>query len=270
MTICRINYFRLARVLLLSVFLFGSILSFSQRNLSGKPGYLNVPSASEITDGLLSIGYNYNPKKYSLRYPGKKPEQVLYANLVLLPNVDVTFSLLQGRDIGKKIKDGLGDRQFDVRWRVLKEKKYRPAIALVMTNPFTIDAAMVTQAIVATRHFEIKKWLSAELTAGYGSNYYLFRDVLNSNNGNIFSSFTLQKKTADPFKNSYLVGALAGGKLEIKKVGGLMAEWDGLKCNAGAYVQLFKHLNVQAGMLNGDQWMFGASFQGNLNPKTKP
>jgi Exopolysaccharide biosynthesis protein YbjH len=243
----------------------------SQRNLSGKPGYMNVPSAAEITDGLLCIGYNYNPIAYSLRNPAKRPEQILYANLVLLPNVDVTFSMLQMRENGKRVKqEALGDRQFDVRWRAIKEKKYRPAVALVMTNPFTIDAAMVTQAVVATKHFEIKKWLTAELTAGYGSNYYLFRDVLNSNNGNVFSKFTLQKKSVDRFKNSYLVGPLAGGKIAFKHIGGLMGEWDGLKWNGGGYVQLFKHLNLQAGMLKGDQWMFGASFQGNLNPKTKP
>ncbi|MCA0365864.1 MAG: YjbH domain-containing protein [Bacteroidetes bacterium] len=259
----------LARVMLLSVFLFSGFWAQSQRNLSGKPGYFNVPSAAPLADGLLSFGYNYNPQKYSLRYPGKLSEQILYVNLGLLPNVDVTFSLLQARENGKKIKDGLGDRQFDIRWRLFNEKKYQPSVALVMTNPFTIDAAMITQAVVATKHFELLPWLQTETTMGYGSNYYFYRAEENRNNGNIFTKFTLQKKTADKFKNSYLVGPIAGGKISFKNIGGLMGEWDGLKWNAGAYLNIIDHLHVQAGILNGDQWMFGASFQGNLNPKNR-
>lgn len=242
---------------------------YAQRNISGKPGYLNVPSATSIEDGLLCLGYAYNPKAYSLRSPGNLPEQILYANLVLIPNLDVTFSLLQMRKNGKRIKDGLGDRQLDIRWRAIKEKKYRPSIALVMTNPFTIDASMVTQAIVATKHFEINKLWSAELTGGYGSNYYLGRNVPNSDNGNVFSKFVLLKKSTDNYKNAYLVGVFAGGKITFKEKVGIMAEWDGLKLNGGTFVRLFKHLNVQAGILNGDSWMFGASFQGNLNPKNQ-
>lgn len=243
---------------------------YSQRNISGKPGYFNVPSAASTEDGLLCLGYTYNPKAYSLRSPGKLPEQVLYANLVLLPTLDVTFSLLQVRSNGKRLKsEALGDRQFDIRWRAIKEKKYRPSIAFVMTNPFTIDGAMVTQAIVATKHFEINKLWTAEVTGGYGSNYYVFREESNSTNGNIFSKFTLQKKSVDRFQNNYLVGILAGGKIAFKNKVGVIAEWDGLKMNGGGFVQLFKHLNFQAGILNGDQWMFGASFQGNLNPKNQ-
>ena len=242
----------------------------AQRNISGKPGYLNVPSATSIEDGLLCLGYAYNPKAYSLRSPGKLPEQILYANLVLIPNLDVTFSLLQMRKNGKRLKsEALGDRQFDIRWRAIKEKKYRPSIALVMTNPFTIDASMVTQAIVATKHFEINKFWTAELTGGYGSNYYFGRTVGAFNNGNIFSKFVLLKKSTDRYKNAYLVGILAGGKIAFQDKVGLMVEWDGLKLNGGAFVRLFKHLNLQAGILNGDSWMFGASFQGNLNPKTQ-
>lgn len=259
-----------AFVLFLMVFWLVSENALAQRNISGKPGYFNVPSAASIEDGLLCFGYTYNPRAYSLRSPGKLPEQILYANLVLFPNVDVTFSLLQMRSNGKRLKsEALGDRQFDIRWRAIEEKKYRPSIALVMTNPFTLDGAMVTQAIVATKNFEISQVLTGQLTGGYGSEYYFGRNVGPTNNGNIFSKFVLRKKSADRYNNGYLVGAFAGGKITFKNKIGVMAEWDGLKLNGGAFVQLFKHINFQAGMLNGDQWMFGASFQGNLNPRNQ-
>lgn len=254
----------------LLVFWLVSSQVYAQRNISGKPGYFNVPSAARIEDGLLCLGYTYNPKAYSLRSPGKLPEQILYANLVILPNLDVTFSLLQMRSNGKRLKsEALGDRQFDIRWRAIKEKKYMPAIAFVLTNPFTIDGAMITQAIVATKQLQINQLWKAELTGGYGSKYYIGRNEKNANNGNVFSKFIILNKSTDIFKNRYLVGAIAGGKLVFKNKIGVMAEWDGLKLNGGAFVQLLKHLNFQAGMLNGDQWMFGASFQGNLNAKTK-
>jgi hypothetical protein len=271
-TIYFINDSRLARAILLPVLLFVSGHCFSQRNLSGKPGYLNVPSAAATEDGLLCIGYNYNPKYYALRFGGNTSEQILFANLALLPKLDVTFALLQARENGERMKSqALGDRFFDIRWRVIDERKYFPAVALVSTNPFTIDAAMVTQTIVATKHINLKKHFSIELTLGYGSDYYPSRDVLNKNNKNIFQSFYLQKKSEDKFENDgYLVGTIGGFKLGYKNRMGLMGEWDGIKWNSGAYVQLFKHLNLQTGLINGDQWMFGASIQGNLNPKTKP
>jgi hypothetical protein len=91
--------------------------SFAQRNISGKKGLVNIPDASSHSlTGDFTIGYVYNPAKYGLIKQGIFSEQVLYADLAITPRLNCTFLLLQGRKDGKRrIVEGLGDRQFDLR-----------------------------------------------------------------------------------------------------------------------------------------------------------
>lgn len=206
----------------------------------------------------------YNPINYSLRGKGVWAEQILYTNINLLPRFQVSFLLLQQRGNGKrKERDGIGDRQLDLRYQILKETDRKPSLALIISSPFTIDAALQTHVLVATKTFK-KHNISIRPSIGLGSPYYLYRDENNLNNGNVFSELTFQKKSEDRYNNKYLVGFFGGIKCTFYQNYHLLAEWDGQKINAGFSATFFKRLNAQISILNFDQASFGFSYATNL------
>ncbi len=247
----------------ISVFAFG--YANAQMNLSGKSGLLYTPNATAYIDGSVVVGYNYNPINYSLRYTHTNPEQVIFANINLLPRLTITLSLLQPVQTQKsKLKEGIGDRQVDISYLLLKEKEKFPSLAIIVSSPFMIETAMLTNVLVATKHFKLNSKLNVEANVGYGSPYILSRDgdfQLNLSNSNVFSNLKFQKKSDFKYNNGYLVGAFAGLKLSYQNKAGLMTEWDSQHLNVGVYATLWKKWTIQGGILNGDQFIFGSSFQ---------
>lgn len=245
-------------------------LSFGQMNLSGKSGLMYIPDAAEIYDGTFRLGYNYNPVNYGLRNNMKNPERFFFGNLTIIPRLDISLSFLQMISTDTyKVKEALGDRQLDVRYLLAKEHKKSPSVAIALSTPFTIDAAMLTQVIVATKHFKLSEDVGLEATAGYGSPYFLYREEGNLTNSNIFSNMKWQKKSEYRYNNGYLTGPFGGIKLDYQKKAGIMAEWDSQKLNVGAYGVIRKRWTVQAGLLNFDQVMFGSSFAVDLFKPTR-
>jgi len=253
------------------LFILLSHLGFGQMNLSGKSGLMYIPDAKEIDTGGFRLGYNYNPVDYGLRGKGLNPENILFFNLAVVNRLELNLSFLKMVSTEKrKVKEALGDRQLDVRYLLFKEKRKWPSVAIALSTPFTIDAAMLTQVIVATKHFKLSENIDLEATAGYGSPYFLYRAEDNLTNSNIFSNMKWQKKSEYKYNNGYLTGPFGGVKLEYQKKAGLMAEWDSQKLNVGAYGIIGKRWTVQAGLLNFDQVMFGSSFAMDLfKPTTK-
>ncbi len=233
----------------------------AQNNLSGQLGLMNVPIANMSADGQFKIGYNYNPINYSLRHNKKNAEQVIFFDLMLLPRLSINVNLLQTRTNARyPRKEALGDRQIDVKYLLVKESAKVPAIAIIMSSPFTIDAAMLTEVIVATKHIELSKAYELETTLGYGSPIFVWRDVANLENYDIFSGFKVSKKSEYRLYNGYLTGVFAGAKLSYQKKIGVMAEWDSNRMNVGMYATIAKRFTLQAGLLKGDQVMFGAAY----------
>lgn len=247
----------------ISVFAYG--YANAQMNLSGKSGLLYTPNAFAYIDGSVTVGYNYNPINYSLRYTNTNPEQVIFANINLLPRLTITLSLLQPVQTQKsKLKEGIGDRQVDISYLLLKEKAKFPSLAIIVSSPFMIETAMLTNVLVATKHFKLNSMLNVEANVGYGSPYILSRDgdfQLNLSNSNVFSNLKFQKKSDFKYNNGYLVGPFAGLKLSYQNKAGLMTEWDSQHLNVGVYATLWKKWTIQGGILNGDQFIFGSSFQ---------
>jgi len=262
---------------MIKVFLLSAIIlcsfgqSHAQRNISGKKGFINIPDASsDAASGDFAMGYVYNPMKYGLRKEGIWSEQILYTDIALTPRLNCTFLLLQARTGGKRIiSQALGDRQFDLRYQILKEKKKQPGLTIVLSNPFTVDAAIGTQAIVAGKTFKINKSISSTFALGFGSPYYIKRNESNLNNYNALSKFILQDKKNDIYKSDYLTGFFGGVKVDFAKKGGIMVEWDSRKLNACGYMRLFDSLTLQVAALNMDGLTYGVSYTYNLNTQKK-
>lgn len=252
--------------ILLSFFLLlWALVAAAQVNNSGKPGIIFTPSAVATEDGAFRFGYNYVPVNYALRFRNRNPERVLHASVTFLKRFEISANLLQAISTDQHPRrEAIGDRQLDLRYLILRKKKNLPSLAVVITTPFTIDGAMLTHALIATKNFTVSRDLKLEASLGYGSPYYLYRDEKNLQNSSILSNFTWQKKSEDKFKNHYLQGPFGGAILHYKNVGGVMAEWDSKHVNVGAYARLFKVWTIQAGLLDGKQLTAGTSVAINL------
>lgn len=232
-------------------------------NISGKPGLIYIPSAEVLEDGSFAIGYNYNPINYSFRFNKYNSESIAYVNLALLPRFEVNINLLNPNGPIPYLGKGIGDRQVDLKYVFLTERKHRPSMAIILSAPFGIDNSLITNAIVATKHVDFTKAIEAVFTIGLGSPYSIYRaDVNNKQDSNIFSDYTLVDKRDKPYY--YLVGPFGGAKISINRKGGFMLEWDSQHLNVGVYTTLFKHWTLQAGLLNGNQVTFGTSYSVNL------
>lgn len=247
------------------IYLVGPAQSVAQVNVSGKPGLLYIPTARILDDGAVCAGATYNPIRYAFRFNStrsRSSETIYFVNLVLLPRLEVNLNLLIPNETVDFQDRGIGDRQIDIKYGLLTETKKRPAVALILSAPFGIDNSLETYALVATKNMPLTKAITAEVTVGMGSPYYVYRDVKNDKNSGIFSGFTLLDKRSKT--NSYLAGPFAGLSLHLKKRVGLLLEWDSQHLNVGAFATLWKHWTVQGGLLNGDQVTLGSSYQFSL------
>lgn len=234
-------------------------LGWAQVNISGKPGLIYIPSAEVVADGTFSIGYGFNPSSYAFRFNKRNSESICFVNLSILPRLEVNINLLNPNGPIRFGDKGVGDRQIDIKYAVLTEKANRPSVAIIVSAPFGIDNSLITNALVATKHVDLSKSITAAFTLGMGSPYSLYRaDVKNDQDSDIFTGYTLKDKRDKPYY--YLAGPFGGVNLNVNKKGGLMLEWDSQHVNVGAYALLFKHWTVQAGLLNGDQVTASTSY----------
>ena len=232
-----------------------------QVNISGKPGMIYIPSAVSSEEGSLRLGAAYNPVDYGFRRRGRNAERILYVNLVILPRLEVNLNFLQLIETDQyPVREALGDRQLDLRYLLLKETAKRPSVAIVMSSPFTIDAALLTHVVVATKTFRLTENFRALVTAGVGSPYFVYRDAGNLTSSSVLEDFKWQKKSKYRYNNHYLVGPFGGIQVEFRKKVGFMAEFDSKHINLGVYATLFRRWNVQVGLLNFDQVTLGTSY----------
>lgn len=234
-------------------------LGWAQVNISGKRGLIYIPSAEVVADGTLSFGYGFNPSSYAFRFNRRNSESICFVNLSVLPRLEVNINLLNPNGPINFSGRGIGDRQIDVKYALLTEKAKRPSVAIIVSAPFGIDNSLITNALVATKHIDLSKSITAAVTLGVGSPYSLYRsEVKNDQDSDIFTGYILSDKRDKPYY--YLAGPFGGINLNVNKKGGLLVEWDSQHLNVGAYALLFKHWTVQAGLLNGDQVTAATSY----------
>lgn len=244
----------------------------AQVNISGKPGLLYIPTATVLDDGSLRIGYFYNPSHYDLRnnnpnskrlgLTAQQSQSIYFIHLAILHRLEINLNLFNINGYIPLKARGIGDRQFDVKYAILTERKRRPSLAVILSAPFGIDNSLVTYAVAATKTIPLHQNVVAEVTAGLGSPYYLGRNGNLGNDYTIFSNYKLHSKNELP--GPYLSGFFGGVNVRFRKKGGVMVEWDSQHLNVGAYATLFKRWTVQAGVINFDQVTVGTSFSFSL------
>ena len=120
-------------VLLLCSVMTGLLITVTTRaqSLTGNTGLATIPTARLQEDGTLSFGFSYFDKKHQQYFEGTKDFGAAYVNLTFLPFLEVVMRV--NRPIPYHSTYTV-DRFPMLKIRLLKEKKYLPAVAVGMVN----------------------------------------------------------------------------------------------------------------------------------------
>ncbi|MEI6899269.1 MAG: YjbH domain-containing protein [Bacteroidota bacterium] len=196
----------------------------SSQSLTGITGLMNAPSANFEKDGTFYMGANFINKEYIKTYTdGQFDCIVYYFDLTFLPFLEINYR--NTRMLGNSNDHHhTVDRSFSGKFRLLKERKYLPAIAIGANDPATTansgNQYFSAAYIVASKNFE---WRKNRLGGTLGWAYPAFRN-------NLFAG---------------LFGGVTFNPAFYKQLT-FMAEYDSRTFNVGASVFLFKHLYLFA------------------------
>ncbi|WP_262511686.1 YjbH domain-containing protein [Echinicola strongylocentroti] len=251
----------------LLLLLFGYQQAEAQINFIGKPGYMTTPSAMWYEEKRLGLSFGYVPRNYSKDiHPGANTPVDL--NTLNFYNVragitrfmEINFTVTYRPLLPDQI--GIGDRQVDFRFHLLREKKYRPSLVLGITPPGSSAPFMSQDYLVATKNIAAGIW-DFQFSLGYGSPY-----VIKKNTGEDSSPIVIALK--EKFYNSrYLVGFFGGMEVKPVEWGGLMVEYNTSTINAGAFVDVKDWLTFSAYTFEGKSWAFNVALQFGLDFKPK-
>lgn len=217
------NFIWMKKIVLWFVLLFAFGNGFAQFT-SGTSGVLNIPSAEMQKDGTFFFGANYLPEQLTpVRFHYNTANY--YFNITFLPFLEVAYrmTLLQsGFTNGTYTQQ---DRAFVLRLRLLKERKYWPAVVLVADDIYTHTDSEVTKSFsnmygVASKTL---KWNKNELVLTFGGAF----DIWDKNQMN---------------------GVIGGVAFRPRKLPALkfMLDYDSRSVNIGASGLVAKRLQLYA------------------------
>ena len=132
------------KLILIVLLLVGGVVS--GQSVTGTSGLIHIPSARMLEDGQLVIGAAFIPKPYFTRTYGPGRENIrlnpglnTYVTYALFPFMEVMFRYTHELNVPVTLETKyFPDRMFGFRARLLKEKKYLPAIVLGLQDASAI------------------------------------------------------------------------------------------------------------------------------------
>ena len=132
------------KLILIVLLLIGGVVS--GQSVTGTSGLIHIPSARMLEDGQLVIGAAFIPKPYFTRTYGPGRENIrlnpglnTYVTYALFPFMEVMFRYTHELNVPVTMETRyFPDRMFGFRARLLKEKKYFPALVLGLQDASAI------------------------------------------------------------------------------------------------------------------------------------
>jgi len=233
------------RYLILLLLAFTVLKSYAQPT-AGTTGLLNIPSAEMQNDGTFMAGANYLPTDMT-------PERWdyntgnYYINITFLPFFEFSYrmTLLKNPTYDEFREQ---DRSFSARLRLLKEKKYRPAIVVGGNDLYTSSSSDNNQYFgniygVSTKNIEWNNQLIG-LTFGYAPEIERNKTITG-----IFGGISYTPSQRLPLQ--------------------LYAEYDTKAFNFGASGIVLKHVKLYALLNDFQNFAGGFVFFANISPTKK-
>nr|WP_255737635.1 YjbH domain-containing protein [Cognataquiflexum nitidum] len=230
----------------------------------GKPGYILTPSSRWETGKPTGIfGVAYIPREYAVKqfFDEYYNELMLHSTVDLTSFLRVTLNLAYLPEIPERM--GVGDRHVDISLRLLKERKYIPSLAIIITPPIGVSDPMTYNLAVASKQIGWNDKKQIEISVGYGLEIrYL------DYNGALRNGLKPGFYPREDFNEHYLNGFFVGSRFMPFEWLGFTAEYDSKNINGGVFVTLAKILSLQVTAYGFDR--FGGMIHLNLPLVNKP
>lgn len=211
------------------IFLFTFSLLHSQ-NLEGLSGLFYIPTADLGKDCVVTTGASFADKKL-ISFSGYNVDAVApFVSINFLPFVEISIRITHLLD-SKITSQGLGDRTFSIRLKLLSEDKYLPSLLVGIHDLLAIYGG--TSAIhnnasyfVVSKHINLNTFISdVGIHSGYGIR------IFRANNYNFDGFF-------------------GGVNIQILKSSELMFEYDAEYFNTGVRFTFFDKIKLLAGLID--------------------
>lgn len=246
----------------------GYSIGFAQQ-YTGMSGLIHVPSAEMDEEGSIRIGTHFLNKHFlpdkafdlDVSFPtlnkGKYNTMDFYASITPFSWIEIgyTITLRKSNHSNTSSDHDISycrkDQYFSLKVQPLKEGKWWPAVVLGTNDPITkggkkdggnetnLNQHFANYYIAATKHFNIG---SQEL--GTTIVYRKFKRSYNSRWNGVVGGVTYRPSFARNFR--------------------AIVEWTGCDVNFGVDCVLWKHLKLQASLLNGQYPSVGICYTTNL------
>ena len=210
---------------LVSFIALASSMKMQAQSVMGMNGLFYVPTAENVEGGKFMVGANYLPKEALPPYFTQTYNSANYfvdINIFSFLEVCYRMTMIKGEN-GKLNQQ---DRSYTIKIRPISEGKYRPGLAIGITDPFNDGGVNSYESYygVLTKGFNLGNNV---LSLSIGSYLNKKRDDLRKKDfGNVFYGLS--------FKPAFCK--------DIKLIG----EYDSKVYNAGVEVTLLKHFNINA------------------------
>jgi len=209
----------------------GTVMS---QSLMGTTGLVTIPTARMQQDGTMSFGVSYFDKKHQQFFEGTRDIGMAYVNITLLPFLELAMRL--NNPMPSDVFSV--DRTPMVRIRVLKERKYLPAVVIGVHDLASTES---------------------HGTVHYNATYLVFSKQLDDFDFHFGYAPELMKA-----KYYQLNGVFGGVAYSPHKAISLFAEYDTRTVNAGVQFLLLNHIGINLATINFDSWAAGVSFKASL------
>jgi hypothetical protein len=204
---------------------------------------VRIPEATFNEDGTLLFGASFLPQKHLPYTHFTYDALAAYASLTFLSFVEVDLRVTRQLNLPSG-SSHVVDRVPTIRFRILKEKKWVPAVALgfhdVLTSLESGEARHFGASyIVVTKNFHLEKLhLDIGTTLGWGATNFIW-------------------------KNDEFTGFFGGFSLNIDRLKWmqLLCDYDGAAINAGLRLVCFRHLYITAATMNFDSFTGTVSYR---------
>lgn len=213
---------------ILSLFFVLCLNNLYPQSVTGVSGDFTIPTAEILNDGELRFGSCFLPKDYMNGSEGNKYDGLLFAgSLGFLPNLEIGLRITYFID---RPDNYMGDRMLFVRYRILSEGEYLPAVVFGAHDFFGPAGGLKTLHfnslyLTASKNIiDMFDLTDIRLTMGYGS------DIIDAAGHQFIGLF----------------GGIVFSPLDWSE---LMIEYDAERWNGGMRITLFEDVKLFAGFL---------------------
>lgn len=237
------HYIRYYVFALILFFAFANPIKVRAQIAMGMDGLLYVPTAENVESGKFMVGANYLPKEALPPYFTKTYNSGNYFvdfNLFSFFEICYRMTMMKGEN-GKMNQQ---DRSYTIKLKPVSEGKYRPGIAIGITDPFTDHGVNAYESYygVLTKGMNLGK---SRLNLSFGS-YVSFKskakqDARHKDYGTVFGGLAFEPGFCRNLR--------------------LIAEYDSKVYNAGISARFFNHLSVNAFLYDMKNFSAGIRYE---------